>query len=442
METTVSVNLAILADDFTGANDTAVQFAKKGFCTGVTLDSTVAETALRRFTVLAVDTETRFDSAQLAFRKTHAAVAQLHAAAVRRFYKKVDSTMRGNPGSEIEAVLDAADLPLAILAPALPSHGRTTLAGQCLVNGVPVSQTEFGRDPRTPVSDSSIAAILAAQCSCPVDILELQTVRRGAEQLFSRLQTLTADGRRHIAVLDAESSTDLELIGRCIALFAQPPLAAGSSGLADYLVVPRTAPSTDHQHGESPAGSVPRGSARRGPALIVVGSVSQTAAAQIEHAVSARSDLCELRLDPAAAVHNPQRERNRLRQLYLLTRSRGVPAILRSTHPADSGRLSPEQIARCIGRLIGDIVVHHPPGGLMLSGGDTAIKTAAALGCSGFAIDGEVLPGIPCGRFIVEPGTRPYAAGVQHIPVVTKAGGFGHRDAIVRILHYLEECTS
>ena len=418
MAPAIRTRMVILADDFTGANDTAVQFAKRGFTSAVSFDGTLPPQTLQRFDVLAIDTESRFDNARSAYDRVFAAVSQLKAHGVRHFYKKIDSTMRGNPGSEIAAALDASSARLAVVAPALPHHGRTTIGGRCLVHSRPLADTESARDPRTPVAHSSIADIISTQSSYPITLINLETVRRGPLPLREQLRRISAAEGPQLAVVDAESDHDLQIIAASVGQLDQAVLPVGSSGLAQSLVPP----------------GVPAA-----PVLIVVGSLSSNAAVQIDYALQQRSELCELRLDPAAAVDAPRAEHRRLQLLYNNARSRGAPCLLRSPGKTDAAHARADGIARFIGHLVAAIVLSDPPGGLMLSGGDTAVKVAAALGCSGFSVETEALPGIPCGHFVLDRTARGSSAAVNQIPVVTKAGGFGAADAILRILDYLEE---
>src|SRR5699024_1558114 len=92
-------------------------------------------------------------------------------------YKKIDSTLRGNIGAEIEAALTASGAKLAIVVPAIPAAGRVTRDGQCYVNHIPLLETEFARDPKTPISSSAISTIIAQQTSLPIYNLFLDTVR-------------------------------------------------------------------------------------------------------------------------------------------------------------------------------------------------------------------------------------------------------------------------
>ncbi len=51
--------------------------------------------------------------------------------------KKIDSTLRGNPGAELEAMMTAQGCRVAVVAPAYPAAGRHTRDGRCYVHGIP-----------------------------------------------------------------------------------------------------------------------------------------------------------------------------------------------------------------------------------------------------------------------------------------------------------------
>ena len=54
--------LIIIADDFTGANDTGVQFRKAGFKVNVIIDSHDIKEELEHSDILVIDLESRFDT--------------------------------------------------------------------------------------------------------------------------------------------------------------------------------------------------------------------------------------------------------------------------------------------------------------------------------------------------------------------------------------------
>ena len=78
----------------------------------------------------------------------------------RLVYKKLDSTLRGNVAAELAAAFGAAGRERAIVAPAFPAAGRTTVGGTQLVHGVPVDETEMRDDPQTPVREAHVPTLL------------------------------------------------------------------------------------------------------------------------------------------------------------------------------------------------------------------------------------------------------------------------------------------
>jgi uncharacterized protein YgbK (DUF1537 family) len=89
-----------------------------------------------------------------------------------------------------------------------------------------------------------------------------------------------------------------------------------------------------------------------------------------------------------------------------------------------------EAIALFLGEIAGEIIREIMPRGVMLTGGDAAIKTVQALNATGLVIEDEIQPGIPYGYFTDDQ--------YSNITVVTKAGGFGTEDTIMQVLNFLK----
>src|SRR6185503_18058982 len=85
---------AIIADDLTGACDTALQFATGGYRAALALD----DSALARADVeaLAIDTDSRASAPREAYEQVTQALGRVRDAGIGAIYKKVDSTLRGN----------------------------------------------------------------------------------------------------------------------------------------------------------------------------------------------------------------------------------------------------------------------------------------------------------------------------------------------------------
>ena len=153
--------LLVIADDFTGALDTGVQFAKEGIPAKVTDDrnSDLAE-LFSQAQVVVVDTESRHLSPEAARREVAQVIQRVSAAKVDIIYKKTDSALRGNVGAELSALLERYPDETLAFAPAFPSMNRLTRDGVQYIDGVPVSESPFGQDPVDPVRASYIPEIL------------------------------------------------------------------------------------------------------------------------------------------------------------------------------------------------------------------------------------------------------------------------------------------
>src|SRR5690606_19142490 len=121
--------ISIIADDLTGASDTGIQFRKYGLKTKVIVDVNQLEQFLDSDEVLAINSNTRPVHGEKAYKIVYDICCLLKQSGFTRIYKKVDSTFRGNPGIELEAVMDALGANLAVLVPSFPENGRYMLDG-------------------------------------------------------------------------------------------------------------------------------------------------------------------------------------------------------------------------------------------------------------------------------------------------------------------------
>ena len=159
-----TATIGIIADDLTGANDTALQFHLRGCNTQILLDySTVPESTLNT-QAWAISTETRnLPGAEAAKIVSSAARMLKDNLNVEYFYKKIDSTLRGNIAQEALAVLNKLGWDTAIILPAFPTEGRITVGGYHLLRGIPIERTEVARDPKCPIYESHIPSLLKKQ---------------------------------------------------------------------------------------------------------------------------------------------------------------------------------------------------------------------------------------------------------------------------------------
>lgn len=221
------MELLVLADDFTGALDTGVQFAQQSIPTLVsTKIQQLKRGVTKDFPVFVLDTESRHVSPSESRIKVIEAVGLALQKEVRSFYKKTDSTLRGNIGSELSALLEAAGSSLLAFVPAYPKNGRTTIGGRQYVDGVPVNLSIYSRDPQNPVCSSYVPDIIAAQTPVPVHVVE------GSKSML--FEEPKAGGRR-IIVFDARTDEDLSSIANLLKRRGLLRVTAGCAGFAEYL---------------------------------------------------------------------------------------------------------------------------------------------------------------------------------------------------------------
>ncbi|WP_326798999.1 four-carbon acid sugar kinase family protein [Streptomyces sp. NBC_01808] len=410
----MTYEVAIVADDLTGAGDTAVQFAEAGWPTLLRLGGDrpgAADGSGGDISVVAITTDSRARPDAGAADLVREATTGLLRSGVTHLFKKVDSTLRGPVRAEIDAMLDVlAPGTVALVCPAFPAVGRTVVDGVLLVEGRPVSETAVGRDPVTPVTVSHLPTLLDA----PLVRLD----PRGTPAAWAA--EVRAAGSR-IVVLDAASDEDLDRIARTVADLGERALPVGSAGLAGPLAA-RWRPREAQAPGTAPedsAGAVSAGDPA-GTALVVVTSLHDASRAQAEalaaysaeHLRPTARDLTEddawagfLDRVRTAAAGRPA-------TLLLSTPDRGAPAV------------DPELVARRLSAAAAHAVAAGAVAGLVATGGDGARAVLERLGGTGIRLYDTVEPGVPLGVVVGGP-----AAG---LPVATKAGGFGSPDVLIK----------
>ena len=420
--------VCIIADDFTGAADAAIQFRKTGASVFLALKPWETGSANGSHDVFVVDTDSRFFGAEESYAAVLKAAEACRARGIRKFFKKIDSTIRGNVAEEIDALLRAGGYACALVAPAAPRNGRTVVGGRCLVKGVPLGSSTTGKDPFNPALTSAVPELFERRFPGKVARLDLEAVRKGPEAFRSRFLELKASGAR-IVVSDAESIEDLRAASSV--WDEKDVLFAGASGLAE-AVNPAAAPTAEAKGGLVPEGSV----------LFLVGSVTDTSREQAERLLE-YSETRAVRLLIPSMLRDEAGELSRLaaevarlpRDLPVLVKTYDSPEDIRRDLAFAQALGCPEKelgerVAAFIGTLVRALLEKRPFEAFFVTGGNTAAGLAEALKIPGIELLDEVLPGIPLGRF-----ATPYRKDPLYI--VSKSGGFGSRTALVDILNYL-----
>lgn len=397
----------IIADDFTGANDTGVQLRKRGIETEVILDGQSISNENMSYVI---DTESRGLSEEAAYHRVKNHIKGIFNKEFEFVYKKVDSTLRGNIVGELKAVDEEFKPELIIFAPAFPTIGRTTINEIHCLNGIRVRDTEISKDPIKPVKEDNIKYILGLGFEEEINHHNLSDIREGNIDFM---------GAR-IHSFDSELEEDLLKIIKSALQTEKKILWVGSAGMADCILKIK---------------------APMAPAMAIVGSVSDVSRKQIKYAE--RKGVNILKINISKLIKGENKEGYVKTSLDIL--KEGKDLILSSAYDREDyeeairvGKekgLTKEEISIFTQEVLGDIgeriLEQIEISGIFLTGGDTAIGFIKKSGALGSTIIQEVATGIPLMKL---------NGGKFHgLKMITKAGAFGIEEGIEYSMRKLKE---
>lgn len=206
----------IIADDLTGANDTGAILAQNGLKVGTLLKTSDMD-KFNNFDVLCISTNSRGIGPSDAYKRVKNAANLFENKENLFFSKRIDSTLRGNVGSEIDSIIEAlGDDAIAIVVASFPNSGRVSIGDFLLVNGVPLEKTEVAKDPTSPVKTSVVTEIVKKQSKYNIGYVSLDKVLKGADVVKNEVLDKVKDNNR-IVVIDACTINDINVIAKaCI----------------------------------------------------------------------------------------------------------------------------------------------------------------------------------------------------------------------------------
>jgi len=381
----------VIADDLSGACDSAVQFANCGSTTTAVLDWSAIDDCETQ--VVAASTESRRSTPEEAARKVDNLASILHRRENGLIFKKIDSTLRGNVAAEIEASMRAFGCRAGVIAPAFPAMGRTVSNGWLKVersDTPPVHlPTHFREEGLTGIAHVDLAALAA-----------------GADRLHQTVSGWLSGGTRFI-VLDADSDSDLATAVDACSGLRPAPLWVGSAGLARALA--RHLAGVSERSGRKTVRPIDRSETQR--SIILCIGTDHPATEQQVKTLSLSRPIIAAAADPS---FHPLAEQALRDGRTLLIRIRpgetGVDCIRSFLAGLDGTRIQ----------------------ALILTGGDTASLVCRALGAGRIRLNAEITDGIPWG----------WLGGgmLDGLPLATKSGGFGAANALIAVANFLGGC--
>ena len=413
--------IIVIADDLTGANDTGVQFTKHGLKTIVDIDYfNFSKKNFKKYDVISINTNSRILDTRTAYKRVYDIAQKCNKIEFDFIYKKIDSAMRGNPGAEIEGVMDAVGADIALVAPSYPENKRIVKNGYAYLSD---NEEDLGE------SLFCLTDIIGNEISKKVEGIPIEIVRQGIEKLTSYIDSKrTKEGI--VLLIDAISNDDLKTIVMVSKNMRGKVVLCGSAGLAQQLAENYSKKTAEKYKNE---GAIK---------LLVVGTRNTCTAAQINNGLLLGSSSL-IKIHTNLIISGDERSviRDAVEKAstYITNGSKLITVIVSSIFEnnfMESLKQSAEdiqhaqKIVKALGNIVKGIYERFDIKSIIATGGDTSMQICKSLEAEGIELIDEIAPGIPVGRII--------GGNAGGLMIVTKSGGFGSDNIFTEVIDYLE----
>ncbi|MFJ8518154.1 four-carbon acid sugar kinase family protein [Lysinibacillus xylanilyticus] len=423
------MKIGVIADDLTGANATGVCLTKNAFRSAtVVFGGEIPKNS--SINALCVDTDSRYVQPQMAMRRVLHVQKQLDMWGADVIAKRIDSTVRGNLGSEIDALLDSKANRIAIVVVTYPDSGRVVTGGYLLVDGIPVEKTDVAKDPMNPITESHVPSILQKQSHHTVTHITLSCVLQGQLTIREQLMQHIEEGSR-IIVVDAISNEDIDVIAKAMDTIQQFDLMPVDPG-------PLTAAYGFVKSAQS---------VKNDKIIVTVGSITSLTDRQLQYVIEKRN-VTPVYVNPRqlASVSSSWDEEIARATAEALKKLPSEDVLMITTYSPGTEKLDlytlakeqhvqeeilAKRITEGLASVTNQVVqlANYCISGSFSSGGDVTAALCAISGAEAIQLYDEVLPRAAFGRFI--------GGTFDGIPVVTKGGTVGDKDSIDECIKYL-----
>lgn len=412
----------IVADDMTGANVSNALLAKDGFKVG-TLNHLNNIERYSDFEALGVHTESRALEASKAYQRVFDATSRLKDVNFSFMNKRIDSTLRGNIGAEIDGMLDALDEDtVAIVVPSFPDSQKIVIGNYMLVEGDLLEETDVAVDPTTPVTKSKVNTIISEQTDREIATISIQSVVLGVEEIQETLEASVRNGAK-IVVIDAVSNAQIDAIARAV-IQSDIPFVTVDPGPFTHAI----AKVLDEEDVK-----------KKQKVLFLVGSASPIMIEQIAHFRS-EHDPYAIQIDARKLVDSDESDKEIERVVNgIIDNLENNQMFLAATIMKKEDRIDLKEVAKETGKtvrevseeivdkiaLIGKTIMDEAKdefGGVYTSGGDVLMAFLESASTVGIQIEDEIEPLTVFGKIM--------GGDLAGKAIVTKGGLVGNRQTV------------
>lgn len=411
----------IISDDLTGANANCALMKKIGLRAASFL-GTNAEQIPKNIEVIAATTDSRAMTKSQAYREVFNKIKIFRNHDICLYSKRIDSTLRGNLGTELQAYQDSFDRKkVGICVPAYPNSGRIVIDGRLFVNGHLLLNTDAGNDPKMPVVSNYVEDNFKKDYEGRIKTISINEIEKGKDNLADLMKKYSED--YDLLIFDSINNEHIKKIAE-----------ATFSADIEYIAVdpgPFTMELTNLIYKSSSIST---------KALAVIGSVTQITIEQLKK-LKQNVNHYQINVNPHALLSMDTIEDELTRcSEEVKNNLDDSDLIIITTTPDDiKDRLDLYSISKEKNITVDDISLILSRGlaniaknvlennrsfsGVFSSGGDITVALAEEVLSTGIEIREEVMPLAAYGRLIggLYPGLK----------VVSKGGMVGNEDAMI-----------
>lgn len=207
----------VIADDLTGGNATGVMISSYGYDTyAVVNKESIDVNNMPECDCIIYPTNSRSVDSQTAYDAVYSSTQFFRNDEVVIYSKRIDTTLRGNLGSETDAMLDALNNDaIAMVVPCAPQAERVTVGGYVLVKGVPLHKTEAAADPLSSINTPLPRKLFKKQSKYDIGSITINDMMYGEDYISDKIKLFKEEGKR-IIIFDSLSQEDMDLIANAV----------------------------------------------------------------------------------------------------------------------------------------------------------------------------------------------------------------------------------
>ena len=425
----------VIADDLTGGNATGVMISGYGYDTYsiVNMDG-LDPNNMPDCDCIVYPTNSRQANPETAYNLVYNATKFFMNDNIKVYSKRIDSTLRGNLGSETDAMLDALDNnAMAMVVPCFPQAERVIIGGYVLVKGIPLHKTEAALDPLASINTPLPSLLFRKQSKYVIGSIMIDDMMYGVDYIADKIKLYQKEGKR-IIIFDSLSQEDMDIVADAV-IKSGVNFITVDPGIFTATVVSKLVPSTK-AHKEL------------NRVLAVIGTTNAVARGQLEEFLQTQPKTLNIYAETEEFLRSPERREDEIARivnevLYKCQDYEMCTVVGDGIFPAkrisfktymEYYNTTAEGVSKIINDAFAEVTEKILRGeksfkGLYTSGGDITVSVCKRLKVAGLKLVEDVAPLAAHGEMLM--------GDFDGLKIITKGGMVGDKYALKVCMNYL-----